>query len=161
MKRKTALAALCALFVALLAACGADVRAYAPAQAIPGGSLAANEGVEGAHTIDRHVGRTVEQLRQRLDAEKKREVSTFPDLPTAERAVARTLYERRAPIASWLLDRPRGLQSFSWTGDDVVGSVLRHGADAAVPGHTTLVVLAPTSKFAEGFRVHTAYVTTP
>ena len=44
MKRKIALAALCALLVAALTACGADVRPYAPAgsapgQAIPGGSL--------------------------------------------------------------------------------------------------------------------------
>lgn len=128
----------------------------APADAIPGGSLAAHE--ERGHTLARHVGRTLEQLRQRLRDEDKREVSTFPDLATADRAVAQTLFERQAEVRRWLEDGARGDQDVSARLAAPVGEVLFAGEARTKPGRTVKVVLFPSRQFAEGFGIRTAYV---
>lgn len=131
----------------------------APAQALPGGSLEAHEG--RGHTLERHVGRSTEQLRERQRAERKPEVSTFPDLATAERAIARALYEKRREINAWLTEGAQGDTAVTWRGADVVGSVLRERAGGTVPGHTTHVVLYASDRFPEGFAIVTAYVRLP
>jgi hypothetical protein len=132
----------------------------APTDALPGGSLKAHEG-RGGHTIERHVGRTPEQLRMRLEAEDKREVSTFLDLATAERLVARALFERRRDVNEWLEAGARGDTSITWRSADVAGRVLRDDADRAVPGRTVHVVLYASNGFPEGFAIRTAYVRLP
>ena len=45
--------------------------------------------------------------------------------------------------------------------DRPVGTVWRRDRGRLVEGRTVVVVLARTSRFPEGFRIHTAYVTTP
>jgi hypothetical protein len=135
--------------------------AEADAEGLPGGSLRAHEGLGGAHTIERHVGLSTEDLRRRAASEAKREVSTFPDLATADRAVAEVLRRRRDAILRWLERGPDGLQDFEARLDRDVGTVWRRDAGRAVAGRTVVVVLAPSRRFPEGFRVHTAYVTTP
>lgn len=132
-----------------------------PQQALPGGGLAAHEGERGGHTLARHVGRTLQQLRERLEREDKREVSTFTDLETAERAVARVLYERRRGVQQWLDAGARGDQAITSPAGAMVGQVLKAGAREAVPGHTVTVVLAGSDDFPEGFVIRTAYVRTP
>jgi hypothetical protein len=132
----------------------------APAQALPGGSLQAHEGRPG-HTLERHVGRTPEQLRARMHAEQKREVSSFTDLATAERAVARALFEKRRDVNAWLEDGAQGDTSITWRGQDTVGAVLREDARSPVPGRTVHVVLVPSRRFPEGFAILTAYVRLP
>jgi hypothetical protein len=138
-----------------------DPASAAPKDAIPGGGLRAHEGVDGGHTMDRHVGRTVEQLKRRLEQEDKREVSTFPDEVSADRFVAQALYARRADVARWLASDPTGNEAFPARLSTVAGSVLRRGASDVVPGRSVQVVLAPSRRFREGFRIVTAYVTLP
>ncbi len=133
----------------------------APKDAIPGGSLRAHEDVEGGHTLDRHVGLSSEDLRRRLDAEAKREVSTFPDLATADRAVAEVLHRRRAEVASWLAGRPDGTEAFRATLGRPVGRVLRRDRREPVGAKSVVVVIAPSRRFAEGFHIVTAYVSLP
>ncbi len=145
---------------------GGAVAVYDPASAdpndaIPGGGLAAHEGVDGGHTLDRHVGRTVEQLRRRLEQEDKREVSTFPDVASADRFVGQALYDRRADVARWLASDPSGNEAFPSRLGTAAGSVLRRGASGVVAGRSVQVVLAPSRRFREGFRIVTAYVTLP
>ncbi len=136
-----------------------DPSGPAPLQALPGGSLKAHEG--RGHTLERHVGRSDEQLRERLRAEQLREVSTFADLGTAERAVARALFERRREVNEWLAQGALGDTAVTWRGPDVVGRVLRSGERQPQPGHTTHVVLAASPRFPEGFSIRTAYVRLP
>lgn len=136
-------------------------RSATPADALPGGGLAAHEGRNGGHTLDRHVGRTLDQLKARARDEAKREVSTFPDAATADRAVADVLYRKRTAIAAWLADGPDGLRDFQATLDAAVGTVWRADRGRAQAGRTVVVVLAPSRAFREGFRIHTAYVTLP
>jgi hypothetical protein len=132
----------------------------APAQALPGGSLQAHEGKPG-HTLERHVGRTPGQLAERLRREQKREVSTFPDVATAEQAIARALFERRREIGTWLAEGAQGDFAVSWKGQEPVGRVLRDGERDPRAGRTTHVVLVPSRRFPEGFAILTAYVRLP
>jgi hypothetical protein len=140
---------------------GYDPASAEPKDAIPGGGLAAHEGVEGGHTLDRHVGRSVEDLRRRLEREDKREVSTFADEASANRFVAQALYARRADVARWLASNPSGNAPFPYRLGVPAGDVLRRGARDVVPGRSVQVVLAPSRRFPEGFRIVTAYVTLP
>jgi hypothetical protein len=68
-------------------------------------SLVEHEALEGArlggHTIAKHVGRTEEQLRARLLAERVPAASTFPSLRAAEQAVSRALRANAATIKTW------------------------------------------------------------
>jgi len=136
-------------------------KSDAPADAIPGGSLSAHEGYHGAHTLARHVGKSVDDLRRRAQAEGKREVSTFPDPEAADRAVARALYAKRGAIVSWLARSPTSLQPFEETLEAPVGTVYRKDRDRTSPGRTVVVVLEATSRFPEGFAIRTAYVSLP
>ena len=131
-----------------------------PEQALPGGSLKAHE-ARGGHTLARHVGRTHEQLRERLRNEQKSEVSTFDDLAGAERWVARALYEQRSAVSAWLAAGAWTDMAVTWRAGEVVGQVLRAGAAEPVPGHTVHVVLYVSKRFPEGFAVRTAYVRLP
>ena len=133
----------------------------APSDAIPGGSLKAHEGVGGSHTLERHVGLSPQDLARRAAEEGKREVSTFPDVATADRSVAEVLYRRRDDVRRWLERRPRQNEDFEARLDATAGLVHRRGSRDAVPGRTVRVVLVPTERFPEGFRVLTAYVTLP
>ena len=138
-----------------------DPKSALPVAAIPGGGLARHEGRGGAHTLARHVGRSLDDLQARARAEAKREVSTFPDEATADRAVAGVLYRKRAAIAAWLTRGPDGLEDFQATLDANVGTIWRADRGRAQPGRTVIVVLAASDVFPEGFRIHTAYVTLP
>ena len=143
-----------------------DAAGYAPASAspkdaIPGGSLEAHEGLYGAHTIERHVGRSLADLKARADEEGKREVSTFPDVATADRAVAEVLYDQQDRIRRWVASRPGSNEAFEEQLRDSVGTVYRRDSGKTSPGHTVVVVLRASEKFPEGFRIHTAYVSLP
>jgi len=140
---------------------GYEPASAAPEDAIPGGGLAAHEGVDGGHTLDRHVGRSVVELRRRLEREDKREVSTFADEASANRFVAQALYARRVDVARWLASGPSGSEAFPYRLGGPAGSVLRRGARDVEAGRSVQVVLAPSRRFREGFRIVTAYVTLP
>jgi hypothetical protein len=151
-----------------LAACGGGdgnvaTSASAPvlATGVPGGSLSAHEGLEGGHPVSRHVGRTDDDLRRRLSEPGIRTASTFPDLATADAAVGEVLRREARDVSAWVGGSPRGLRPFRARLDRPVGRVLRQGDRATVPGRTVVAVLAPSGRFPEGFRVHTAYVETP
>jgi hypothetical protein len=56
----------------------------------------------GGHTLEKHIGKTAEQLRERLRLEPKRDVvSTFRDLPAAEWAISRVMESNTLKIRNW------------------------------------------------------------
>lgn len=74
---------------------------------VPGGGLLAHETVEGGvergHTPRRHVGRTPEDLQQRLiDYPGLPAASTFLDRATAEDAVSHAIDLNQAAIDTWI-----------------------------------------------------------
>jgi len=130
----------------LLAALALALSITAPgrADAPPRRDLSADE-QRGGHTLTRHVGRTDDQLRQRLrDQPNIAAASTYPDRDTAEHVVALVLEASADRIRSWTgrqgsrpnlalrLDDPRG---------PPIGRVLERGARAPRPAHGAVVVM--------------------
>ncbi|MCX4693879.1 RNase A-like domain-containing protein [Streptomyces sp. NBC_01408] len=75
--------------------------------------LATNEGLNGAHTIDKHVGKTDEQLLQRIKDEQRANgkfdvlaSSSFADLNSAQKYTQYNIRENTPEIQDWLKNPP-------------------------------------------------------
>src|SRR5690606_25481198 len=68
---------------------------------VPGGGLEAHEDA-GSHLIERHVGKTEQQLLDRLQRENISASSSFRDLPAAEHFISETIAENQDRIDAWL-----------------------------------------------------------
>jgi hypothetical protein len=97
----------------------------------------------GGHTVAKHVARTDDQLRERLDRERNiSAASSWTDLPTAEQTVATALRANQNRIAEWQQrGYPRANLALHFNAGRVVGRSLRHGADQAVDVSQAVVVL--------------------
>lgn len=105
--------------------------------------LASMEGAEGAHTVDRHVGLTPDQLTQRLrDAPPEMgSASTYTSLNDAQRFTQAALddVDQGRDIKRWLANRrkdkvynPDATYGFNLTMPEVTGTVLKRGSTAPV-----------------------------
>lgn len=99
----------------------------------------------GGHTLARHVGRTDEQLRQRLRSQPNiSAASTYPDRPTAELIVATLLDAEASRIRSWARrtgSRPNLALRTRTPRGPPTGRVLERGAKTPVEAHHAVVVL--------------------
>ncbi len=96
----------------------------------------------GGHTLRRHVGRTDEQLRERLAREPNiSAASTFTDLPAAEKTVSRTIEQNRTRIDQWLDADSHPNLALQFRGSEPIGRSLRRGGNAIEPCYGAVVVL--------------------
>jgi Bacterial CdiA-CT RNAse A domain len=116
-----------------------------PATSRPAGSardLSQDESA-GGHTLRKHVGRSDDELRQRLRRERNiSAASTWIDRATAESAVGDALQRNREPIDRWL-SRSGGHPNFviDYDSDRPLGRSLRRDADQSTPcAHATIVL---------------------
>lgn len=88
--------------------------------------LEVEETFPGAHTIAKHVGRTVEQLNARLAAEPARaEVSTFRTMGDAEQGVSEVIRACASDIEAWAVRAPLGaIQRFRVSNASIAGIVV-------------------------------------
>lgn len=125
---------------------------------VPGGGLMAHEGIEGAHTLAKHVGKSEEFLRNRVATERNMTAaSTFYNREVAENSVAELLRVHDKWLRSWLagterklvitdsVSRACGLVCLTPRGDPLHSSVIR-------------VVLRRSDALGLGYRIHTAMV---
>lgn len=113
----------------------------------------------GGHTVGRHVGRTDEQLRERLRKEPGiSAASTYTDLATAEEAVTLAIRSAKKRVDTWLArEGSRANLVIDWPGNGkVLGRSLRRGEKAPVPCKRALVVLKWDTE-SEIFYVLTSY----
>ncbi|MCX2184285.1 hypothetical protein KV205_27700 [Streptomyces sp. SKN60] len=75
--------------------------------------LATNEGLNGAHTLDKHVGKTDEQLLQRIKDEQRangkfdiRTSSSFSDINSAQKYTQYCIRQNTPEIQDWLKNPP-------------------------------------------------------
>lgn len=99
----------------------------------------------GGHTLKKHVGRSDEQLDERLRRERRiSAASTYTDRDTAERAVGMALQQNDAKIERWL-DREGGHPNLVIDYDGYpahpIGRTLHRGEDATQPCSHAVVVL--------------------
>jgi hypothetical protein len=128
------------------------------------GELELEAGVEGAHVLDVHVGRTPEELSARLAAPDStlRASSTFLDLATAERAVQEAIDANEGRITKWLEGSARDLKPpIKYDAGHPVGQVLSREAwlRGLPPRDSSMltVVLRRSSTSPRGFVVLTAF----
>lgn len=127
--------------------------------------LEAQEGVHDAHVIERHVGRTDQQLGDRLADPRYSIVSSFTDLETAQRAVQATVDANESKIETWL-DRPDrfpretlGPQSFPEpVGRELTRADYEQG-QGSTPADTVVLALQRADSEPNGFVVLTAMLT--
>jgi hypothetical protein len=99
----------------------------------------------GGHTLRKHVGRSDDQLRERLRHERNiSAASTWSDRETAEHAVGTALEQNRGKIEHWL-NREGGHPNLviDYDGDPShpIGRSLRRDADQPQPcAHATMVL---------------------
>ena len=111
----------------------------------------------GGHTLERHVGRTDEELRERVERERNiAAASTWTDRETAEETVSAALRDGRARIEGWMR---RGEQrpnlALHFNAGHPIGRSLRRGASEAVPCTSAVIVLRAHGP--DGFYVLTTY----
>ena len=97
----------------------------------------------GGHTLKKHVGRTDDQLRERLRHERNiSAASTYTDRDAAESAVGAALASNSAKVQHWL-DRAGGHPNLvlDYDGDHPIGRTLRRGDDQTQPCSHAVVVL--------------------
>ena len=97
----------------------------------------------GGHTLRRHVGRSDEQLIERLAREPDiSAASTYNDRVTAEKTVGDALAQQKGRVESWL-NRPDAHPNLAlqFHGHDPIGRSIRRGDHASQPCRDAAIVL--------------------
>ena len=111
----------------------------------------------GGHTLARHVARTDEELRERLERERNiSAASTWTDRGTAEEVVGEALTAERSRLESWTRRGfPRANLALHYNAGRVIGRSLRRGESRTVDCSSAVIVLRADGP--ESFYVLTTY----
>jgi len=110
----------------------------------------------GGHVLDKHVGKTDEELLARLKSEPHlREVSTFTDEATAERVIKAAIAENQDEIGKWLKQNRSTRFEFDHSSPATLGRSVVRGTTGSVDRRVATIVLVKAQK---EFYVLTAYV---
>ena len=135
---------------------GSEPEKSAPGAGIPGGSLEANEKA-GGHLLERHVGRTPEQLRQRLQSDTRiSAASSFTDKKSAEAGVSSCLAASQKKITAWLKGDEDRLV-ITHRSATPVGISMSRGATKPRDAQGVRLVLVRDNRFTGGWKILTGY----
>lgn len=97
----------------------------------------------GGHTLDKHVGRTDEELRERLDRERDiSAASTWTDRAAAEETVAAALRRNQDRIDRWnARGFPRPNLALHFDAGHTIGRTMHHNGTSSEPCSGAVVVL--------------------
>lgn len=94
----------------------------------------------GGHLIERHVGRTFDDLSERLaDSPRLGNVSTFASVDEASSALTAALQQNKSVFDDWIANGAKGRLELVAPFEG--GTVLVRGADSVVPGSSVKMVL--------------------
>ncbi len=96
----------------------------------------------GGHTLQRHMGKTDADLRERLHTEDVSAVSTYTDRAMAEMAVAAAIRENAEKINRWLR-RPGGHSNLvlDYDSNSPIGRSMRRGETQSFPCSHAVAIL--------------------
>jgi hypothetical protein len=139
--------------------CPGDIEADGPfSEIVPGGGLAAHE-ARGGHLIEKHVGRSEDQLRRRLDLEPRvPTASTFPDRATAESAVSSVLKTRKVEIDEFLSSRLRTSLSLRQPFSSPVGVGVVRQTGNLEPLSVVVLVIRKSDRSPTGYNLLTGFI---
>ncbi len=127
---------------------------------VPGGGLEAHEEA-GSHLIERHVGKSEQDLLDRLQRENISASSSFRDLPSAEHFVAETIFEHQDKVDAWRDGKGGNRLVLDAHFDASTGISIRRGETQAEDVYSVKLVLERSSALDIGYRIVTGYPTTP
>ena len=139
---------------------GLEPQTASPGESAPGPALSrydlSRDEERGGHTLRKHVGRSDQQLRQRLETERGiSAASTWTDRATAEETVAAALRAERGRMEAWTRrGQRRANLALHFDAGRVIGRSLVRGADESVPCTEAVIVLRADG---DGFYVLTTY----
>ncbi|MEX5593130.1 RNase A-like domain-containing protein [Pseudomonas orientalis] len=123
---------------------------------VPGGGLAAHEAA-GGHLIEKHVGRTHEQLLERLKQEPHiPAASTFKDRATAELAIANVLDDNKTKIKNFLKGKNSQIVITQKT-EEPIGISFKKNTTIPVPGKEIYLIIRRDKNMHNGYRIHTGF----
>jgi hypothetical protein len=136
----------------VLSGCQSPGTPAAPSNASPSTKLDAlptavrdlsKDEAQGGHTLSKHVGKSDEDLRQRLTREHNISgASTYTDRETAEKVVGAVLNQQREKIQRWLErsgEHPN--LALDYQGEQPIGRTVRRGRSSSQPCSQAIVVL--------------------
>ncbi|WP_242110026.1 RNase A-like domain-containing protein [Luteimonas aquatica] len=132
----------------------------APVDQVPGGGLEAHEQA-GSHLIERHVGKSEQDLVERLQRENISASSSFRDLPSAEHFIAATIAENQGKIDAWVDGKGGNRLVLDGHFDASTGISVKRGESEATDVYSVKLVLERSDKLGIGYRIVTGYPTTP
>jgi Bacterial CdiA-CT RNAse A domain len=102
----------------------------------------ARDETRGGHTLERHIGKSDKELRERLENESISTDSTYSDRATAEMAVAAAIEENKDRIDRWL-HRPGGHSNLvlDYDGSVPLGRSMRRDESQSFPCSHAVAVL--------------------
>jgi hypothetical protein len=111
----------------------------------------------GGHTLDKHVDRSDEQLRERLERERDiSAASTWTDINSAEETVAAAIHANQQKIDRWNeRGYPRPNLALHFDAGRPIGRTMHHGENSSEPCSGAVVVLKANRD--GGFFVLTTY----
>ncbi len=95
----------------------------------------------GGHTLRKHVGRTDEELRDRLAHEDISASSTYTDRTAAQFAVGNALQENESRIESWMARSGHPNLVLDYRGNRPIGRTLHRGDTSSRPCSDAKIVL--------------------
>ena len=97
----------------------------------------------GGHTLKKHVGRTDEQLEERLRRERNiSAASTWTDRDSAERTVAEALQAERNRVEKWMgRGYPRANLALHYDAGHTIGRSMQRGSEHTVDCTSAVIVL--------------------
>ncbi|WP_421558661.1 RNase A-like domain-containing protein, partial [Pseudomonas canadensis] len=123
---------------------------------VPGGGLAAHEKA-GGHLMEKHIGRTDQQLAERLQREPHvPTASTFPDRATAESAISKVLDNNQSKIKDFLKSTEHQLVINQRT-PEPIGTSWKRGAKTPASGTQIRLIIRRDRKMPNGYRIHTGF----
>lgn len=109
------------------------------------------------HTIQKHVGKTDEYLRYRLDNERIPAASTFLNIQEAEAAIRDVLLDRSDLIQIWLDTGRSQRKAFYSETSKPIGRVIERGNADVLQANATRIILVRDDASSYGFSLLTAY----
>jgi hypothetical protein len=96
----------------------------------------------GGHTLRKHVGRSDDELRERLDRERISASSTWTDRESAETTVAHAMQAERGRIESWeQRGEPRPNLALHFDAGHPIGRTMTRGSSQSMPCSQAVIVL--------------------
>ncbi len=107
--------------------------------------------------IERHVGKTLTELEDRLANSGLYVVSSFPNRQAAEIAVSEAINANQSAIQRWLASKSTKAYFFNYNAGQQVGYYLPRSGTTLMPATSLRLALLPSAQSPVGYYILTGY----